>query len=405
MGKRIVILCMKIGVIACLGMTACTKQQQQIKEDYIVAAWVWPSCHDDERGKELFWQEGPGEWEMIRKAQPLFDGHYQPKQPLWGYEPDDDPAVMEKWINLASSHRVNTFIFDWYWYDRQPFLEGTVNAFVHAPNTEKMNFYLMWANHDVTGSLLNIYKYPKDTLIWKGAVDWDDYKQIVAHVIQRFFKQPNYLKIDGQPVFAIYRTDILVQSFGESWEETRKGLDYFREEVKKAGFPGLHLQLIHDWNWDEPFLFPAYYANGKTARDITTLLGINSVTSYNMGKCSEDQLQNGNFAHHIREKLDAALDIPLFPCVTTGFDNSPRYPNQTMKSVTHINNNPASFIPLLLKAKEYVNKHPEQPKFLVINAWNEWIEGSYLLPDMKYGFGYLEAVKDVMDGKYDDYIK
>jgi hypothetical protein len=342
---------------------------------------------------------------MIKKAKPLFDGHYQPKQPLWGYEPDDDPETMERWINAASGHKVNTFIFDWYWYDGKPFLESTVNTFVHAPNSGKMNFYLMWANHHITGSLLNIYKYPSDTLIWKGTVDWDDYKNVVAHVISHFFRQPNYLKIDGQPVFAIYRTDLLLESFGNSWEETRKGLDYFRDEVKKAGFPGLHLQLIHDWNWDEPYLLDSRAAGGKTAREVTTLLGVNSVTSYNMGKNSADPVQNAAFASQIREKLDAALDIPLFPCVTTGFDNSPRYPGQTMTAATCYNNSPESFIPLLLQAKAYADKHTEQPKFLVLNAWNEWIEGSYLLPDMKYGFGYLEAVRDVMSGKYDRYIK
>jgi hypothetical protein len=60
---------------------------------------------------------------------------------------------------------------------------------------------------------------------------------------------------------------------------------------------------------------------------------------------------------------------------------------------------------VLSKAKRYVDEHPQQPKLMTINAWNEWIEDSYLLPDMKYGFGYLEAVKDVMNGKYDRYDK
>ena len=57
------------------------------------------------------------------------------------------------------------------------------------------------------------------------------------------------------------------------------------------------------------------------------------------------------------------------------------------------------FAALLSKAKRYVDRHPNQPKLMTINAWNEWVEGSYLLPDMKYGFGYLEAVKDVMAGE------
>ena len=41
------------------------------------------------------------------------------------------------------------------------------------------------------------------------------------------------------------------------------------------------------------------------------------------------------------------------------------------------------------------DEHPEQPKFVMINAWNEWVEGSYLLPDRYWGYGWLEAVKEV----------
>jgi len=75
-----------------------------------------------------------------------------------------------------------------------------------------------------------------------------------------------------------------------------------------------------------------------------------------------------------------------------------------MKDVVHYHNTPQSFATLLAKAKNYADSHPEQPKLITINAWNEWVEGSYLLPDMLNGFGYLEAVKEVMiEGKYDRY--
>ena len=98
--------------------------------------------------------------------------------------------------------------------------------------------------------------------------------------------------------------------------------------------------------------------------------------------------------------------IPYFPNASIGWDDTPRFPHKTQKDVVHLNQSPQSFAAFLQKAKEYCDKHPDQPKLITVYAWNEWVEGAYLLPDMKYGFDYLNAVKDVMvDGKYEKYTK
>jgi len=36
-----------------------------------------------------------------------------------------------------------------------------------------------------------------------------------------------------------------------------------------------------------------------------------------------------------------------------------------------------------------------QPRILTVNAWNEWPEGSCLEPEMQFGLGYLEALRDL----------
>lgn len=108
---------------------SCAQKDNKVTDntEYIVAAYVWPSCHHDERFGDMLWPEGIGEWEIIKKGTPRFEGHYQPKVPLWGYEMDDDPEVMGKWIDAATDHGVNVFIFDWYWCNEGPFLESTLN--------------------------------------------------------------------------------------------------------------------------------------------------------------------------------------------------------------------------------------------------------------------------------------
>ncbi len=378
--------------------------QRQTEPEFDVAAYVWPSTHDDPLGREKLWSEGIGEWEIIKKGVPRFKGHYQPRIPLWGYEMGDDPAAMEKKINAAADHGVNVFLFDWYWYDESPFLESMVNSFVDAPNTNRMKFYLMWANHDVPGNLWNHFRYKTDSLIWQGEVDWENYKVIVERVIRKYFKQPNYYKIDGKPVFSIFSMDDLVNSFN-GLEGTREALDYLREEVVKAGFPGVYLQTIGWSRNNEPNLFRRGDDKGKGVNEIVDQLGLNSVTTYTwmIAGLNEDYVQWAEQGLSLRKKWDALMDIPYFPCVSIGWDNTPRYPDLGIESVVHIGNTPESFAAYLQEAKEYLRARPEMPQLIILNAWNEYVEGSYLEPDMKWGYGYLEAVKEVMSGKYDKY--
>lgn len=118
---------------------------------------------------------------------------------------------------------------------------------------------------------------------------------------------------------------------------------------------------------------------------------------------TEDYLKWGEDDLSLRQKWDSILSVPYFPNVSVGYDDTPRFPEKGKESVIHYNNTPESFAAYLQKAKEYADAHPHEPKFIVINAWNEWVEGSHLEPDMKWGYGYLNAVKKVMDGEYDKY--
>lgn len=365
------------------------KPSKRRHEDYRVCAFVWPSCHDDSLGRAN-WEQGIGEWEVIQKGDPRFDGHYQPKEPLWGYEMDNDPEVVERWINTALEHGINTFVYDWYWFDHYPYLESALNdGFLKAPSNGKMEFFIMWANHNVKHNYWNYHKWGKDdSLLWTGVIDPEDWPIIVRRVISQYFGKPNYTKIDGKPVFAIFSTGLFIESF-RSPEAAREAMDYMRAETVKAGFPGLHFMMMSGGGSN-----PDQKHVGRIERDLK--VGPDSWAWYNMGGFDPDYIKHNENAAKMREAWDERLDIPVFPTVSIGWDDTPRFPDKGIDDVTHINQSPEVFGNYLQLAKEYADSHSEQqPRFVFINAWNEWVEGSYLLPDKRNGFGYLKAVQSV----------
>ena len=366
---------------------------------YDIAAFVWPSYHPDDRAKS-FWPDGIGEWQTVISNKPQFEGHEQPRYPLWGYINEADPYVAEMEINAAADHGVNVFIFDWYWYDRMPFLEGQLNdGYLKARNNDRVKFYLMWANHDVglgwdKRNADDAFSKKHKTLIWKGDVDRAEFEKIARRWIEKYFSQPTYYKIDGKPVFMLYDLNTFLEGLG-GVEPAKDAVAWFRAEVKKAGFPGLELQLSMRKD-SERSLSAVAGDNIGTQRDVVEKLGFDSLTHYQFCHFTDvNRDYNAIMKDVVKdwETISTNYAARYYPHVSVGWDSSPRTYNY--KGAIVKNNTPANFEQALRRAKAFVDAHPNQPPLITINSWNEWTETSYLQPCTMYGYGYLEAVKRV----------
>ena len=365
------------------------------KSKYDIAAFYWPDYHYEPRLKFIF-PGKKGEWETVWNAKPKGKGEYQPRVPLWGYQNEADPKVMDEKIKEAVLHDVNVFIFDWYWFNDKPLLEDCLNNGFLKANHNRMKFYIMWANHNAT-SYWNYKDAKKDSVYWTGKVNMNVFKNIVNRIIKNYFSKPSYYKINGKPVFAIYQLDNLINGLGGP-EATKRALKYFEKKTVEAGFPGLHLQSIL-WSAVPNSIKIANDVLVKGQNKVLDYFGFDSFTNYtwaHLVKPEGDYDKWADASTYIWKTYSKKFNIPYFPQVSIDWDNNPRYP-ASVKTPYITNSGPEKFKKYLIKAKGYLDEHPDQPKLITINAWNEWTEGSYLEPDKKFGYGYLDAIKQVFE--------
>ena len=373
-------------------LLACKHSSGKIdtESEYIVAAFYWPAYHYEPRAEFLF-PDRKGEWEIIYNAVPKEEGHQQPKVPLWGYLNEANPTDMDKKITEAVNYGINTFIFDWYWYDGQPFLESCINDGFLKANNGRMNFYLMWANHDAT-TYWDVDNPKIDSVIWKGGVDREQFDSVVDRVINHYFKDPSYLKINGEPVFSIYELNTLINGLGGA-EQTKEALENFTEKTKEAGFPGLHLQSIL-WQALPNTIEGVPGDTIKSQDEVLSYFGFKSLTNYcwaHLQNPDGDYEVWGDASTEMWDQFHNDFSMTYFPNVTVGWDANPRF----LFKAGYINNStPQKFERYLLKAKSHVDHYNIEPKIITINAWNEWSEGSYLEPDTIWEYQYLDAVKN-----------
>lgn len=373
-----------------------------------VAVYYFPNYHVDPRNEAV---HGPGwtEWELVRRAEPRFAGHRQPRVPLWGYQDEADPAVFARKIDAAADHGVDCFLFDWYWYDDGPFLERALErGYLQAPNNDRLGFALMWANHDWRNLHPRALRTPPPVL-QRGAIARETFDRVAEYVIERYFRHPSYWLIDGCPYFSVYQLSTLIAGLGGA-AAAGDALRHFRDRTRAAGFPDLHLNAVTRGVG----LLPGERAMTEPA-ELVAELGFSSVTPYvwvhDVKLWDFPVTDYRAVLEEVAERWRRAtggFSVPYYPNVTMGWDASPR----TLQSDRFLNvgypfgatlgdNSPEAFRTALARAKAFVDARPGQPRIVTINAWNEWTEGSYLEPDTVHGLGYLEAIREVFGGDGD----
>ena len=106
----------------------------------MVLAYYFPNWHRDSRN-DVWHGKGWTEWDVLQCARPRFEGHRQPRVPLWGYEDEALPAIMEKKISTAVNNGIDGFISDWYWFEDGGYrLRCIDEGFLGARNNEDAKF-------------------------------------------------------------------------------------------------------------------------------------------------------------------------------------------------------------------------------------------------------------------------
>lgn len=337
------------------------------------------------------------EWELMKAATPRFAGHYQPYKPTWGCFDESDPKWSAREIGLAADNGVDVFLVDWYWYNGVKIMEEALDrGLLRARNRERVKFALMWANHD----WFDYFPLPLD----RKRNTWlpsrhspQDWERVIEYCIELYFRQPHYWRVDDAIFFSIYDSLRFVRELGGA-KAFRKLLAATNRRLARAKLPPLHLNAM---------------VFSLQAEDELKAAGYASITNYNIhtsGKISTKQTERYEdvIEGHLKKwDLMAGASLPYCPVVTVGWDASPRCekkapwpfpPNPLNGSRDYpymhvvVGNTPELFEELCARALRHCRETQPLPYAVFVNAWNEWTEGCILLPEKRYGTGYLKAI-------------
>ena len=367
-----------------------------MKNRPIISAFYFPNWHIDPRNEAIH-GKGWTEWRVVQYATPRFPGHQQPKIPLWAYEDEADPTVMKKKIDTAMKYGIDAFTFDYYWFSDGPYREKCLlEGFLPACKGTDFKFAIMWANHNPVHAHPGSYWKPAE-ILWPGTVNPETFRRCTDHLVERYFKHPNYLRLDGKPYFSIFNLREMLKDNGlETVCEMLKGL---RKRAAAAGIPGLWLDgdlmrlgKIHDL---------------PKINELIGKLGLDSCSCYNyivfpggFPSFEYEAVIEPNLAE--TKRISEGIQVPYNPTAATGWDCSPRTVQSDMYEPrgypfgpVAVNDTPEIWEKYLLGFRNFLSSKSSTARILGLACWNEWTEGAYLEPDEQYGYGKLEAVKKV----------
>lgn len=343
-----------------------------------------------------WWGKGFTEWENVKKGRPFYFRHYQPREPLHDdYYDLSDLKVLERHVRLAQKAGIKGFCFYHYYFMGKKLLEKPIEEY-RDNSKEQLPYCLIWANQSWMRTWHQVSKKNEILLQQKygGKADWEKH----FYYLLDFFKDERYIKIDNKPMYIIY--------IPQDIKSRRQMFMLWDQLAKKEGFDGIYLVAMstsygvdtksefYDSFMDfEPLNL---FNNVKTWRkylDCWKGKHINNIKK----QCT---LSNWIWTRNVYsyaylckriEKMAKANSPQIYSGIFTGWDNTAR---KDEAGIVVTGSNPRKFQRHVAKMLRLSEKNKKE--FLFLNAWNEWSEGAYIEPDKKYGYAYLNALRNAV---------
>ncbi len=338
---------------------------------------------------DKWWGEGFTEWTNSRKTSPIFNGHYQPKQPLDDYYYNLlDKSALQWQVELAKKYGIYGFCFYHYWFKGKKLLEKPLEIYLENKDLD-LPFCFSWANHSWTRTWLD-----NEDMLMKQV--YGEYEDWVTHFnfLFDYFNDSRYIKIDDKPVIIFNRpldfdkADEMIDCWTKLAKE--KGLEgvyfietlsgYQRDSVLAKSDGLLESEPSYTYNF-----LPLWY---RLFRKSARVFYPKTKPRFNLYDA---------FWKTMLKRRPIISSKTVYPGALVNWDNAARRP---INANIFLSFSPAKF-------KRYLQQQLVRCKtvyktdFLFLNAWNEWAEGNYLEPDKKYKYEMLEAVRDALKGADD----
>lgn len=351
-----------------------------IKTDPKLIAFYLPQFHPFKEN-DTWWGKGVTEWTNVTKSLPLFEGHHQPHYPIHlGYYDLRVKEIMEEQARLAQSYGVSGFAYYFYWFAGKVLMDLPLQQMLANPKVD-IPFCMIWANENWTRR----WDGQEHEILIAQDHSLEDSRAMLEY-LRPFLEDARYIKIDGKPLFIVYRAAII--------SDMAATLDAWREQAKAFGFPGLYCVCAQNFGHSDPREF-GFDAAMEFPPHAAPLVDI----SHEVKNLRPEF--TGSICDYKKVVSDAVTrtnkEYKVFPTAMLSWDNTARrgdkatlFENFSLKDFSH----------WLSHNAERVVKDPDlspSERIMFVNAWNEWAEGTHLEPDRKHGFGYLAATRSVME--------
>ncbi|WP_218136927.1 glycoside hydrolase family 99-like domain-containing protein [Hymenobacter terrestris] len=340
---------------------------------------------------DAWWGKGFTEWTNVAKARPRFPGHYQPQLPAdLGFYDLRLAETRAQQAELARQYGISGFCYYHYWFNGRRILERPFEEVLRSGQPD-FPFCLCWANENWTRRWDGM---EQEVLLKQEYSEQDDLDHLRA--LAPAFADPRYIRVDGKPVFIIYRTHLM--------PDIKQTTDTWRAEAQRLGIGELYLLRMESWaphpnphelGFDASVEFhPDWFGNAAPHYGELQHRLLHRLKVRKSPYIHDFVLDYNSLADKMRTR--PSPEYKRYPGLTPAWDNSAR---RKQEAVIFYNATPAKYEEWLSGIVERFVPYSAEENFIFINAWNEWAEGNHLEPCQRWGHQYLEATARALAGR------